>query len=516
MIYIQTLLDYLKSLKISYTGDFSTQLEIRSIEILNEKSIVAENTLYISYDDETVLKFISSDEYPAHKCCIILLSKTKINNKNLCQIITENTFEYMFNLISNFIFEHFSLSLKQNYIYDSLYGADTMEDILNIGEKYLYNPIFLLDTSYALLCRSNMAETQNSCIDKHNERYYLKFNIVNLMKKHKCIDTIYNSSKPFFHYDEDKIIFCSVKVNNITTAYICVLEVNHKFSNSDLELVETLSKVIAAFSEKDHIFISNSGLCDEYYLIDLLSNKFDNIDYIKNRLDSSRFELKENFLLVSIPFMQEFKDYRYNFGLRELMQSGKNILGNCLSAYYENNIHFLVSSSDFDVITYNMKYQLIDFLKLNKLKCGMSFVFNDLNNIHDYMQQSVQTVKLSSKFNYDGFIFNFEDFLDYYLFSTADSKNSFEKINLKTLIHPYITKLIKYDAENNSELFKTFKAYLENNKNSIITAQTLNINRSTFFYRFHKIEKILNIDINSYSYKLKVALQLYNYINKNY
>lgn len=516
MISIKTLLEHLKELNITYRGNFSAQSEFRTMEILNTESILMDNTLYITYDEKKVLEFLSSNQYSACKCCIILITKNEINTEKLCQIITDNSFEYMLNLISNFIFESYSLSIKQNHIYDSLYSSDNMKDILNIAEKYLNNPIFLVDTSYALLCRSNLAQTNNSYIDKYNERYYLKFDIVNLMKKNKCIDTIYNSSKPFFHYDKENFIFCSVKVNGITTGYICIEKINKDFSNSDLELVSTLSKVIASYFEKEHIFISNSGLCDEYYLIDLLSNNFDNIDYIKDRLKNSMFDLKENFILISVPYVQEFKDYRYNFGLKELMQSGKNILKNCLSTYYEDNIIFLVSSSHFNVITDSITNQLVKFLKLNKLRCGISYVFDDLNNIHDYLIQSQNAVRLSSKSACEDVVSHFEDYIDYYLFSIADSKNSCEKINLKTLIHPYITKLIDYDEKNNSELFKTFKAYFENNKNSVNTAQSLNINRSTFFYRFHKIEKVLSTDLNSYSYKLKVALQLHNYISQYY
>ena len=216
------------------------------------------------------------------------------------------------------------------------------------------------------------------------------------------------------------MIFSSVKVNGITTSYIHVQETNKKLNVSDLELVSTLSKVVAAFSEKEHVFISNSGLCDEYYLIDLLSNNFNDIEYIKNRLKNSSFKLKENFLVISIPFVYEFKDYKYNFALKELIQSGKNILKNCLSAYYENNIIFLVSSSDFNVISNNTREQFANFLKLNNLKCGMSFVFNDLNSIHDYLNQSQNAVKLCSRTNNDDFIFYFEDCIDFYLFSILD------------------------------------------------------------------------------------------------
>ena len=236
-----------------------------------------------------------------------------------------------------------------------------------------------------------------------------------------------------------------------------------KFKDSDLELVNILSKTISIFTQKEHFFISNSGLCDEYYLIDLLSNKIDcdDIKYIEERLKNSRFLLKENYVVLSIPYVQKYKDYRYNFGLKELMQSCKNIFKNCLCAYYENNIILLVSSDAINVIKDSVKYSFLEFLNLNKLKCGISLSFDNLINIHDFALQAIYALKLCERINNNDILAYFEDYIDFYFFNMVDSKYISEKIDLRNLVHPLLNKLISYDKSNNSELFNTLTTYIQ-------------------------------------------------------
>ena len=105
---------------------------------------------------------------------------------------------------------------KKYEIYDSLFSENSIDKILSISENSLNNPIFILDTSYRIITRSTLAKTENSDIETHNGEDYLILDIINLMKKNKCIDTIYNTDNSFFHYADQNLIFCSIRVNNVT------------------------------------------------------------------------------------------------------------------------------------------------------------------------------------------------------------------------------------------------------------------------------------------------------------
>jgi len=409
----------------------------------------------------------------------------------------------------------YDLYKKKYEIYDSLFSENNIEGILSIAENSLNNPIFILDTSYRIITRSTLAKSENSSIETHNGENYLLLDTIDLMKKNKCIDTIYNTDNSFFHYSDKNLIFCSIRVNNVPVGYIGVLQSKREFKEDDLELTNVLSKVLSIQLQKENLFLSNSGSDEEYYLIDLLINKIDNIEYMKNRLQYINFNFNKNLLLLSIPFKQKYKDYRHNFGLKELIKRLKNMFGNCIFTYYKEMIVFLISNDNADVITDSIKENLLEFLKLNNLKCGMSIVFHDLLDIKDFFYQSIHALDLSSHMKINNNIIYFEDYIEYYLFHTCqNTNNDFNKINLITLVHPCINNLNKFDNENNTEFLLTLKTYFENNRNANHTSSKLNIHRSTFFYRFKKIQSLLGISLDDSSnlFKLELSFKISNYI----
>ncbi len=405
---------------------------------------------------------------------------------------------------------------KKCTIYNTLFNESSTIEIVNVAEITLDNPIFILDTSYHLLTRSNLAKEENSSLEMHNGEYYLILDTIKLMKENKCIDNIYNYDKSFFHYDNQNLIFCPIKTNNITTFFICVLETNRKFSNEDLELTDTLSKVLSLHFEKENKFISNSGSDEEYYLMELLMNKADNIKHIAQRLNHINFRIHKNLIVISIPFKQHFKDYRHNFGLKEVIKNIKKILGNCIFTYYKEKIVFLISSNNEEIIHQSNYETLLEFLRLNSLCCGVSMTFNNILTINEFFHQSIYALDISKTLDDNLNIAFFENYIEHYLFKIcSDNEGYLYKLDLLTLVHPAIKKLQDFDKNNKTELLKTLKEYLINNRNSNATANKLNIHRSTFFYRFRKIENILCISLgdNNNLFKLELSFKILDYIN---
>ena len=117
-------------------------------------------------------------------------------------------------------------------------------------------------------------------------------------------------------------------------------------------------------------------------------------------------------------------------------------------------------------------------------------------------------------------IFYFEECMECYLFYVSESKNNdLHKINLLTLVHPWIVKLITFDKENKTEFLKTLQSYIENNRNANITSNKLNIHRSTLFYRFNKIQEFLGISLDNSNnlFNLELSFKILSYntiINK--
>lgn len=505
MITLKDLIKYLESINLQIYGDLK-DFNIDNIAFLKNCKKLSKTTLYLT-------NLTTSDEFKEYN--ILCITNNLRASCIYPQLKTTLSLDKIYILLSKFLLETQELYIKKYSILSSINNDYDINKILDIAENYLNNPIFILDTSYKILGFSKYATLIDGSINNYNDNYYLVSEIVEDMKKDNCMDSIYNSNKAFFHFTKEELIFCGIKVSNVTTAYICVLKQLRSFEDSDLSLVDTLSKTLSTQIQKDNSFINSSGLEEEYYLIDLLENKINNLNYLKERLSQTDFKIKENLFLLSIPFKQIYKDYRHNFGLKQLISSAKNILGNSITTYTDNKIVFLVSKDSEELFSLTQKVEFLKFLMLNNLKCGVSMPFKNILETKEFFKQSLSTLDIASQLKDMDYIFYFENYLEYYWFNLHS--NPSYKISLHNLIHPYIKKIMINDKIHNTDLLKTLTAYLDSNRNSNIASKSLSIHNSTFFYRFHKIETLLNVSLTDSNilFKLELSLKLLKYINKS-
>ena len=74
---------------------------------------------------------------------------------------------------------------------------------------------------------------------------------------------------------------------------------------------------------------------------------------------------------------------------------------------------------------------------------------------------------------------------------------SSHQISPELLVSSRLDALINYDLENKTELYRTLQVYLEHERNSLQTAKTLFIHRSSLVYRLERIQKITKIDLDN-------------------
>ena len=65
------------------------------------------------------------------------------------------------------------------------------------------------------------------------------------------------------------------------------------------------------------------------------------------------------------------------------------------------------------------------------------------------------------------------------------------------LLHPAIGIITHYDADHNTHLMETLKAYLDARYNQVEAAKSIHVHLNTFKYRLKRIEEISNLDFMS-------------------
>ena len=60
---------------------------------------------------------------------------------------------------------------------------------------------------------------------------------------------------------------------------------------------------------------------------------------------------------------------------------------------------------------------------------------------------------------------------------------------------PELITLMRYDAEHNTDYYRTLYVFLKNNLRPVQTIKELYIHRSTLIYRLRRIQKITGLDV---------------------
>lgn len=81
-------------------------------------------------------------------------------------------------------------------------------------------------------------------------------------------------------------------------------------------------------------------------------------------------------------------------------------------------------------------------------------------------------------------------------------------MQLRHLVAPQLLELRELDRQKGSQLFETFKAYLDNERDIPRTAERLIIHRTTLTYRLKKIASVMDLNLNDPAVRLYLRLSL--------
>ncbi len=174
------------------------------------------------------------------------------------------------------------------------------------------------------------------------------------------------------------------------------------------------------------------------------------------------------------------------------------------SVQYKGYIGILVSK-----LSENQQKKLELLAKNENITIGISWPFTNIMEFKKYFNQSVMTIKLSEIFNDNKKVFFYDDYSYFDLL-----KNYKGTIPLKYFVHPALKTLHDYDCENNSDLYKTLKVYLEHSKKQTSAAEALYIHKNSLSYRINRIEEItgLDLDNNNILYSLIHSFTINQYL----
>ncbi|NLO97086.1 MAG: hypothetical protein GX091_03270 [Peptococcaceae bacterium] len=432
-------------------------------------------------------------------------------NHNVIIIGGQYALEDIFNEILN-IFNFFNDFEKK--LQESLIHKKGIKDLLDISYSVFNNPMYIIDPAFMTITWSKRSHTGledyqwKSIVENgHTDQQLIDHHKATMMgeylnKQRKAV--IFTSEK--FSY---RTICSNLWIKDKRFGRLSVLEIERPFNDSDLYLVDFLTKFLCIAVQNDEYYQRTHGTLYKYFIIDQITGKnYDkkligyNLKQLNWKADDPYYVLKVHVTAKDIAN----STLEYHGTLISRMFFGSRFI------IYEDTIIIVINANKCIASWDNAVNSLRDFLKKNGLKGGMSCCFNNFYNLNDYYKLASACVELGSQINPEETLYFFEDYAIFHMIRLCS-----EKYDLTMFCHPKAMKIYKYDQRNKTDYLFTIYTYILKEKNIVATSKKLGIHRNSLVYRIKRINELFQVDLDNLNEEIHFILsyKIIEYMQRN-
>jgi len=397
--------------------------------------------------------------------------------------------------------EHIILTCSdEGYVPQKLLDAACSGDLQNIADMaccLLGNPIIIYDLSFKILAFSKNLNPECPIFKKVAQDKQMIEKTMIAFFEVNALDTLREKRAPYFFECSDKpvlpdktiVMHAPIIISGMLIGYAVVMKGHVEWDESDLILTYKICKIIALEMKNNNFYKNSKGILHEHFLVDMLESSTEKKEFIEARVRALDLKMNHNMHMVVIRLLNQMN---LKLQLNSIVKELKNIFENSVATVYKEHIVLLIHHNHPNqVLSATEQEKLNSYLNSFEMVAGFSICFHDPCHIKRYYQQAMDALDIGLSLGKSGKIFFFQQLSIYRLFTL--SSTSTEVVDY---FHPSIFCLIDYDRENGTEFMKTLYYYIINLKALLKTKDILHIHRNTLVYRIHKIQEIMNINLD--------------------
>ena len=286
-------------------------------------------------------------------------------------------------------------------------------------------------------------------------------------------------------------IVSSILHGGVFAARVCMTGAFGPLTQADVKIVGMLAAQMEVRLRTNPDALEGVGSSPAYsVLYDLLLGKKLDDRLIADRLGGVLGWERGAFCALAVPAAASDEiSYRYYAGLLEHQLD-------CACVHFSGGLAAVLhlnGPSEAPALTAAVR----KFLTENGLAGGMSYLFEDVTQLHGHYGQAVTAL------GYGGAapgLYAFSDCAMRYMM------DCFPQEKLRILVHPALFALREHDRASGSELYDTLRIYLQNERSLVKTAAALFIHRNTLLYRLEKLHKLVELDLEDPELRLQLEL----------
>ena len=355
------------------------------------------------------------------------------------------------------------------------------------------NPIIVHDENFALLASTDDGLQWDIWeYDGGDGTRILAMDVLNDFKVNPDYQATMNTRGPMmfpaatFGY---QILYQNLYYRRCYRGRICVSEMIRPIRSSDYYLLNYFSGVLLDAFRRGKMNRYRQTLSLSRYLVRFMERENVDETELEKVVKQYGWTVHDSYFCACL--MLEDRDIHTNSVQYYCTWFSEEIPEVCAFSY-EKSIVVLVNASSSGLTMADFRNRIAIMLRESLMKMGISSVCTDLTKFYYMHHQAVCAREIGKRKQETFWSYCFDDYQQDFIFQHA-----LQEFPAEFLCSQELFTLKEYDKDHTSELYKTLKIYLENDRNLARTAEILDIHRSTLLYRIGRIKDLIKADMES-------------------
>lgn len=391
------------------------------------------------------------------------------------------------NYLSNLMQKY--LSLEQKLIL-ALMKNERIEDILDLCEEILDNPVILVDMSMQLLGQSHTMLSEKIpnryWYDTYRQQY-VGTELISALRENDVLTQVARSTRSLMvEIGEEPYMTKNIYWKETKVASMSVFSVRHILREEEGEILDQISELLAERAKLLQTKLMKQQTKEHQIIMNILKGQRYSEKIVKHALRNFSGKLSDGVRLLKLQDDDESGGYGMPDYITAMIE--RNV-GYSIRIPMKDAFVFLCSNSPFD------EPDLIRILsgQLTKLdiKCGCSLTFYEWEDLYQQYLFASAALTMGIEADPQKAFYEYSEYAAFYRVSICQRQT-----DIHLLCLPEIWKLYQYDQKTGNELVNSFYYYLIYCNSLSKAAQILNIHKTTLSYRLRKIEDMVSLDWN--------------------
>lgn len=390
-----------------------------------------------------------------------------------------------------------------NQINALIYRGATLDDLCDLGETLLENPLFIHDNWFMILARSRSSDIlmprSGSPWELIPQRFLEEFRIdaeyqKTYQHRHAALWRDIVDGEPY------ETIYVNLYDGEVYQGRLLIMGYGRKFRRKDYLIAQLLARqaIVLLKAKRTGTVSRNRGTDD--ILWDILNGKYTEPAEFSVLMQTLNWEITDHFLCIRVQRQEPIKTDAMEAILhRDLFLAfpGSYVMS------VAGQQCVLLNLTRAPVLLSRVRYMLAPLCRDYYQYGGISSPVEGIRELPIAYVQAGEALEQAFRYRDERWIVYFWDCALEYMMMRLNTPMQF-----RHLVAPQLLALKHYDQEKDSQLFDTLQAYLENERDIPKTAAQLIIHRTTLTYRLKKIQALIDLDLENPDTRLYLRLSL--------